>query len=632
MERVPTPATDVLLRLDAVTDQLAGAESRPGQRDMAVAVADAIAAERHLVVQAGTGTGKSLGYLVPAIASGSRVVVATATKALQDQLASQDLPFLELHLGIPFQWAVLKGRSNYLCLQKVREVTGATAEQLALDDLAPTTQADARRLAAWAGNTATGDVAELDWAPSERAWAAVSATSDECPGAARCPMGEPCFAEAAKRRAQAADVVVVNTHLYGLNVASDDLLLPEHDVVVIDEAHQLEDVASDTNGIGLGAGRFTNLARVVRGVLADPELLGRITDAGRHLTDVLASYTNELLADPLPVEVADALTSARLLTERVGTALRGIETTVDDARQRVLRAQKANGTLADDLDIALAVPPGSVAWVTANQPLRLAVAPLDVGPTLYEGVWSRRTAILTSATIPLSLIERVGLPPEQTDAVDVGSSFDFETNGLLYCATHLADPRSPAHQVGVRDELRALIEAAGGRTLALFTSWKAMREAAEALRPVLPYRILTQDELPKPALVDAFRRDESCCLFATAGFFQGIDVPGRTLSLVSIDRIPFPRPDEPLLRARRQRLGSAAFRVIDLPRAATLLAQATGRLIRSTNDRGVVAILDPRLATATYRWDIVRALPPMRRTRERDEVEAFLRDITGHGA
>jgi ATP-dependent DNA helicase DinG len=594
---------------------------------MAEAVAEAIDSGRHLVVQAGTGTGKSLGYLVPALASGSSVVIATATKALQDQLAAKDLPFLELHLGTAFEWAVLKGRSNYLCLQKVREASASTAEQLALDDLAPTTQAEIRRLTTWAGSTPTGDLAELDWAPSERAWAAVSTTSEECPGATRCPMGEACFAESARRRAQAADVVVVNTHLYGLNVASGDVLLPEHEVVVIDEAHQLEDVISDTNGLALGGGRLANLARVLRGVLAESDVVGRLLDAGIQLTEALVPLRGELLAQPLPAPLAEALSSARLVLDGASTALRAIDTEVDDARQRVLRAQKVVGALAEELDTALAVPSGSVAWVTWGDQPRLAVAPLEVGPTLRERVWERRTAILTSATIPLSLVERVGLPAEATDQIDVGSSFDYEEQGLLYCAVHLPDPRSPAHQAGVRAELRALIEAAEGRTLALFTSWKAMREAAEALRPVLPHRILTQDELPKPALVDAFRRDEHTCLFATAGLFQGIDVPGRTLSLVTIDRLPFPRPDDPLLRARRDRLGADAFRLIDLPRAATLLAQAAGRLIRSTADRGVVAVLDPRLARAGYRWDIVRALPPMRRTRHRDEAEAFLRYV-----
>ncbi len=622
-----TNAPDAADALAAVIGQLAGAEERSGQRQMAGAVADAITSGRHLVVQAGTGTGKSLGYLVPALLSGTSVVITTATKALQDQLAAKDLPFLELHLGIPFAWAVLKGRSNYLCLQKVREASSSSPEQLALDDLAPATQVEIRRLATWAGNTATGDLAELDWAPSERAWAAVSATSEECPGASRCPMGEPCFAEAARRRAQAADVVVVNTHLYGLHVASGDVLLPEHDVVVIDEAHQLEDVISDTNGVALGAWRLAGVARLLRGVLAETDVVTRLLDAGVQLTETLVPLRGTLLADPVPDPLAEALSNARLVADGAGSALRAIETKVDDARQRVLRAQKAVGALAEDLDIALTVPDGSVAWVTWGDNPRLAVAPLEVGPTLREWVWERRTAILTSATIPLSLAERVGLPPERTDLLDVGSSFDYDEQALLYCAAHLPDPRSPAHRSGVHDELQALIEAADGRTLALFTSWNAMREAAAVVRQRLPHRILMQDELPKPALVDAFRRDERTCLFATAGLFQGIDVPGRTLSLVTIDRLPFPRPDDPLLRARRDRLGTDAFRLIDLPRAATLLAQAAGRLIRSTADRGVVAVLDPRLARAGYRWDIVRALPPMRRTRHREEAEAFLRQI-----
>jgi ATP-dependent DNA helicase DinG len=622
-----TDAPDAAGALATVVGQLAGAEERSGQRQMAAAVADAIASGRHLVVQAGTGTGKSLGYLVPALLAGTSVVIATATKALQDQLAAKDLPFLELHLGVPFAWAVLKGRSNYLCLQKVREASSSSPEQLALDDLAPATQVEIRRLAAWAGDTTTGDLAELDWAPADRAWAAVSTTSEECPGAARCPMGEPCFAEAARRRAQAADVVVVNTHLYGLHVASGDVLLPEHEVVVIDEAHQLEDVISDTNSVALGGWRLAALTRLLRGVLAETDVLTRLLDAGVQLTETLVPLRGMLLSDPLPDPLAEALTHTRLVADAAGVALRAIDTDVDDARQRVVRAQKSVGALADDLDTALAVPDGAVAWVTWSDNPRLVVSPLEVGPTLRERVWERRTAILTSATIPLSLAERVGLPPERTEVLDVGSSFDYEEQGLLYCAAHLPDPRRPAHRSGVHDELRALIEAADGRTLALFTSWSAMREAAAALRPLLPQRILTQDELPKPALIDAFRRDERTCLFATAGLFQGIDVPGRTLSLVAIDRLPFPRPDDPLLRARRERLGADAFRQIDLPRAATLLAQAAGRLIRSTTDRGVVAVLDPRLAHAGYRWDIVRALPAMRRTRERADAEAFLRRI-----
>jgi ATP-dependent DNA helicase DinG len=259
---------------------------------------------------------------------------------------------------------------------------------------------------------------------------------------------------------------------------------------------------------------------------------------------------------------------------------------------------------------------------------RLEIAPLDVGPVLASGVWTKRTAILTSATLPSTLAHRVGLHDGSYTQIDVGSPFDYDANALLYCALHLPDPRSAEFAGAVHDELAALIAAAGGRTLALFTSWKAMDAAAAAVKERVGVPILTQRDLPKTALVKAFSDDESSCLFATAGFFQGVDIPGRTLSLVTIDRIPFPRPDDPLLSARRELLGAAAFGEIDVPRASMLLAQATGRLIRNATDRGVVAVFDRRLGKASYRWQVLGALPPMRRTKERHEVERFLREIT----
>ncbi len=423
---------------------------------------------------------------------------------------------------------------------------------------------------------------------------------------------------------------MVNTHLYGIDVGAGGMILPEHDVVIIDEAHQLEDITSDTTGLAVGAGRFANLARLARRILADPELVAAVLDAGTNLSEVLAPYAGQLLPSPLPPPVGETLARGRLAIEGLLTALRAIQTDVAEADQRRIRAQKAAATLAEAVDAALVTPEGYVAWVggRADQP-RLEVAPLDVAPVLSAGVWSKRTAILTTATVPLNLPDRVGLPADSTDLLDVGSPFDYESNALLYCAAHLPDPRHPGHQPGVLTELEALITAAGGRTLALFTSRRAMNEAAAALRPVLPFTVLTQDDLPKPALLARFTEEETSCVFATAGLFQGIDVPGPTLSLVTIDRIPFPRPDEPLLKARREQLGPEAFRGIDLPRAATLLAQAGGRLIRNTTDRGVFAVLDPRLAKAGYRWDVIRALPPMRRTRHREEAEAFLRQITG---
>jgi ATP-dependent DNA helicase DinG len=257
----------------------------------------------------------------------------------------------------------------------------------------------------------------------------------------------------------------------------------------------------------------------------------------------------------------------------------------------------------------------------------LRTAPIDVANLLRSQVWDEKSAVLSSATIPPSFTQKVGLPADSTDVIDVGSPFDFEHNALLYCATHLPDPRRAEHAAGVVEELTSLIEAAGGRTLALFTSWRAMDHAADAVRSRVDVAVLTQREFPKPRLIGRFAAEPETCLFATMSFWQGVDVPGEALSLVTIDRLPFPRPDEPLLQARRERAGPAAFALVDVPRAAMLLAQGAGRLIRTARDRGVVAVLDPRLATARYRWDIIRALPPMRRTRDRAEVERFLRDL-----
>lgn len=626
-----TPAAAAVDALAAVTRALAAAEDRPGQRQMAELVAASIDRGRHLVVQAGTGTGKTLAYLVPAIVSGRRTVVATATKALQDQLATKDLPFLSAELaelGHDVDWAVLKGRSNYLCLQRLREMSQPTTGQLELEEMSPLHRLEIKKLAEWAGTSATGDQAELDWSPSDQTWRTVSVGSDECPGADRCPVGQECFAEQARRRAQASDVVVVNTHLYGLHVGSGGAILPEHDVVIFDEAHVLEDTMSDTVGVQVAPGRFVTVAATVRRFLDDPQLVGSIADLASVLRDALAPLVNQRLPIPLPEAVVAALEEARVRLTRVGESVQKIETSVEDAQQRKLRAQRLVNRSSEAIDAALASGADTVPFVsgTRDSP-RLEIAPLDVGPTLAAGVWQERTAILTSATIPASLARRVGLPDERTDQADVGSPFDYERQAMLYCALHLPPPKSPAFRDAVADELVSMIEAAGGRTLALFTSWAAMDAAVEAVRPQLAVPILTQRDLPKPALVRAFTESEETCLFATTGMFQGVDVPGRTLSLVVIDKLPFPRPDDPLLSARREQLGPTAFSEIDVPRAATMLAQACGRLIRSSTDRGVVAVLDSRLGTARYRWDIVRALPPMLRTRDRAQVEQFLSEI-----
>ncbi|MGA1703707.1 MAG: ATP-dependent DNA helicase, partial [Ilumatobacteraceae bacterium] len=495
--------------LDIATSALPAAERRPGQREMADAVDRAIAEGRHLVVQAGTGTGKTLAYLVPAMRAGRTVVVATATKALQDQLATKDLPFLAEHLREPLgrelEWAVLKGRSNYLCRQRLAEVSSGD-DQLALEGLGDGRRDEIAALADWAESSETGDQAELDRLPDPAVWRAVSVTSDECPGANRCPLGSTCFAEVARDRASTADVVVVNTHLYGLNVGADDAILPEHDIVVFDEAHVLEDVMSDTVGVDLSPGRFATVASTVRRIIDDPSLIASIADAGVAFGEVIEGHRGERLEIPLPSDVTSALVTARGALERASAVVNAIETDVEDARQRRLRAQVILTRSTEMIDRTLSPSADTVAFVSgAPGSPSLEIAPLDVGPTMAAGVWSRRTAILTSATVPRSLPERIGLP--EPEVIDVGSPFDYGENSLLYCAMHLPAPNDPAFRAATHEELAALITAAGGRTLALFTSWAAMDEAAAALTGQGPHTILTQRALPQPALVAAFAED-----------------------------------------------------------------------------------------------------------------------------
>jgi ATP-dependent DNA helicase DinG len=642
---VPDPEIDAAL--GKATASLAQHEDRPSQKRMAEAVANSIRERRHLVVQAGTGTGKSLAYLVPVLALGQRAVVSTATKALQDQLAKRDLPQLAASLDSPVVFAVLKGRSNYICAQRIAEISGGDEQLVIQEDAAAGASPqpgplgrEVRRLVNWSENTQTGDRAELPFEPTPFAWAQVSVSARDCPGAARCPSGERCFAEAAREAASNADVVVVNTHLYATSLAIGGELLPPHDVVVFDEAHELEDIASASFGFEIGPGRLQALARATRPILDDPSSAVAVEEAGLLLSETLCPHRGSALARPLDDSTLDRLVITR---ERVAKLLADIRKAVRAAsdnqgnveagvRARHLRAQQAASHLERDLGEVIDLPESKVAWVEGPEhaPL-LKVAPLDVGFEMASRLWERveaPTAVLTSATIPPRLPERLGLPPGSFDQLDVGSPYAYDEQALLYCPLHLPDPRDPGYEAAMHEELLQLIDAAEGRTLALFTSWRAMNAAAEALRPRVRWSVLTQSDLPKPALVERFTTDEHSCLFATMGFWQGVDVPGSALSVVTIDRLPFSRPDDPLLQARRARLGREAFGLIDVPRAATLLAQGVGRLIRTRSDRGVVAVLDTRLGKASYRWALVNALPPMRRTRYREDVIAFLAPLT----
>ncbi len=599
-----------------------GGETRAGQVAMAEAVAEAVRTERPLVVQAGTGTGKTWAYLVGALTGGGdhRVVIATATKALQDQLAGKDLPSVVAAGLVPgLTWAVLKGRSNYFCRQAGAEAAReADAPTLALGPDRSGTGDEVTKLLAWGRTSQTGDRAELDFEPRPVAWSSVSVGSEECPGAQVCPSGGSCFAEAAYERAREADVIVVNLHLLGAHVASGGFILPEHDVVIVDEAHETEDVLSGALGVTIAPGRIGAVAR-----LAPGSALVRHRDS---LERALTPFVGKRLAKGAAGEplVAEALADLAQVVREERSALRGApaEETLDQKSRRE-RAAKGLDSLAADVDTVLAAADEYVTWVETSGPKQpaLRVAPVDVGGELARVLWSSATPILTSATIPPGISARLGLVGTAVE-IDVGSPFDYRNQCLLF-VPRLPDVRHPRHEEAAHAELEFLVRAAGGRTLALFTSWRAMRAARTVIEAAVPYRVLGQDDLPKPALIEAFRTDETSCLFATMGFWQGVDVPGDACSLVVIDRLPFARPDDPVAEARRERAGAAAFALVDIPHAAIRLAQGAGRLIRSASDRGVVAVLDPRLAEASYRPAILSALPPMRRTRDRADVTAF---------
>lgn len=615
--------------LQALVDRLAGGETREGQLEMAAAVADALKTGEHLVVEAGTGVGKSLAYLVAAATSGLRVVVATARKPLQDQLIRKDVPFVAS--AYPVEAAVLKGRSNYLCVAKLAEVAAGTA------DTQGRLITDARtavltRLARWVAEPEAGDLADAPVPVDPGLRSLVTVAAQECPGASQCRFGNECLAERALDRARSAQLVVTNIDLYCLDLVLGGGLLGEHDAVIVDEAHELEAIASRTLGLELGRRRLNWLAAQLRGLLvAGSEEPARLDRAGEHLAAALSAFAGSRV-DPSDPAIAGVLAAADDAVADVIEVLRklpdgGVQAAPAGDDPRRPRAVQAASSLLTDLRTARTPPDGQVAWVPEGTEAVLHLAPVDVGPILATLMHAKRTTILTSATLSVGgslepLAARLGLGTARR-TMRVASPFDYRNQALLYCAAHLPDPRRPGFDAAALDELAGLVEAAGGRTLALFTSHRMLRLAAEAFRSRFPWTVLVQDGPPSPGLVEQFRDDEQACLLATMGYWQGVDVPGPSLTLVAVDRIPFPPLRDPLLDARRD-AARVPFEAIDLPIAATLLAQGAGRLIRSTTDRGVVAVLDPRLARASYRPAILASLPRMRRTVDGAEVRRFL--------
>jgi ATP-dependent DNA helicase DinG len=621
--------------LEAALAGMPGAQSREGQRAMVDAVGAALRDKQHLLVQAGTGTGKSLGYLVPALASGKRVVVATATKALQAQLVDKDLPRLVESLsdvlGHTPRFALAKGRSNYLCLQQVHAGPGAREpEQDELWD-GPTSMTGAQvvKLREWASEAETGDRDEVPFPVSDRAWRQVSVSARECLGS-KCPDRVDCFAERAREQAKDADVVVANHALLALDAFTGAQVLPEHDAVIIDEAHEFAASATDALSHELSATAVRRAAASAKAHLS-AATHERLEDA--HA--VLETVTLGLVPGWMP-ELSPQLLNALAVVEQVtGTASAEIKGDGDEveAAQRE-RVKQALGELAEAAGQLRTAGTRSAVYATADRALR--VSPLAVGPQLADGLFGEVTVIATSATLTLGgsfrhTARELGLPwpAEGWTSLDVGSPFDYPRQGQLYIADDLPDPgkASVAWQAAVDDLCAQLVEAAGGRTLALFSSTAAAARAATAVREKTDFPVLLQGEDTAGALTHRFAADARTCLFGTRSFWQGIDVVGSACQLVILDRIPFPHVDDPLMKARLAAAGAHGFMDVTLPPAAVLLAQGAGRLIRSTTDRGVVVVLDPRLATARYGEVLLRTLPGFYRARSLDAVLSSLRAI-----
>jgi ATP-dependent DNA helicase DinG len=639
-----------------------GGSERRGQLEMAVAVERAFDTGEHLVVQAGTGTGKSLAYLVPAIARAvsedAPVVVSTATIALQRQLVDRDLPRLADSLADALprrpRFALLKGRRNYLCLNKIHnggagetDAEGERPQEELFDAMAATALGrDVQRLTAWASTTATGDRDDLKPGVPDRSWSQVSVSARECLGLARCPYGSECFSERARGEAGRADVVVTNHALLAIDAVAESAVLPEHALLVVDEAHDLVDRVTSVATAELTPATLGVVSRRITR-LVDPELTQRLEATTANLAAALHDAKPGRI-DRLDEEMATYLTALR----DVATAARSAIDTTGDAKAASARAE-AVAALSEISDTASriltsfgpAIPDRTdVAWLdhedNRGSPRSvLRVAPLSVAGLLRDEVFSRSTVVLTSATLALggsfdAMAAAWGLSGDDTDdhpkwrGLDVGSPFEHAKSGILYVAAHLPPPgRDGTGSAEQLTEIAELITAAGGRTLGLFSSMRAARAAAEAMRERLSTPVLCQGDDSTSALVEQFSADPETSLFGTLSLWQGVDVPGPSLSLVLIDRIPFPRPDDPLLGARQRAVaarGGNGFMAVAANHAALLLAQGSGRLLRRVSDRGVVAVLDSRMVTASYGGYLRASLPPFWQTTNAAQVRAAL--------
>ena len=650
-----------------------GGQPRAGQIEMAEAVANALSDRHHLLVQAGTGTGKSLAYLVPALVHGKKVLVATATLALQRQLIERDLPkikaALDKELKRDISFAIYKGVGNYICLQKMNNAANDPEGEMILE--ISSLEADAKRLRAWAQSpSATGD---RDDAPEvdRRVWAANSVSGRECIGADECPSGSKCFAALAKAKAQTADIVVTNHTLLAIEIVDSHPILPERDAIILDEAHEFMDRTTQAVTEELTAARVSRAANMAR-----KHMPGKASDGLAKAAEKFASAISDYALDIK----TDLNKTARLdeLPAQLEAPLRGIKDSVAainalitadseilDPNSMAERA-RVKGALNEIAHTASKLlKPGAthVLWFDPTFST-LYLAPLVVSDVLRRNLLTQTPVIATSATLTVGksfdvIARNIGfiiadktsdnedgvqesveqdkdaqVDPSNLQILDVGSPFDFTNQGMLYLPKDLPEPGRDGPSKEVLTELGELIQAAGGRTLALFSSWRGVEMADEHLRDVLAelkIPIITQRRGDSVGpLVDKFAKDERSILLGTISLWQGIDVPGPACTLVVIDRIPFPRPDEPVLSARAAEAdaaGGSGFMQISLPRAALLLAQGTGRLIRSLDDRGVVAILDSRIVNKRYGSILLNSMPPFWRTNDGEVIKDALRRL-----
>ncbi len=690
------PKTGLAELLAAAVGAVPGGTSRPGQEQMAAAVEEAARTGEHLIVQAGTGTGKSLAYLVPALHSGGRVVVSTATLALQAQLVDHDLPRLASAvaplLGRRPTFALLKGRHHYLCRAKLEGGTAEDPTEGLFDDgpgqwlgAAGRMGQQMTRLREWAEETDTGDRTELDPGVDDQTWRLASMPARECIGAQKCPFGDECFAEASRARAREADIVVTNHSLLAIDLLSGRHILPDHDLLVVDEAHELVDRVTSAAQAELTVETVARTARRLRSTVTD-DVRDALEGASTAFAMAQESAPPGRLVS-LPDELRDGLIVVDAAARR---ALDGIGEISADDSDSVAKTQlkAALQTIGETSQRLLEQSQHDVAWISEDERGRRAVvvAPLSVAGQLGATLFTDRSVVVTSATLALGgrfdLVARsLGLDPAQgrtpatgdarveepptpvdptkspaeaaRDAViaaraaadqaadtgtepppwralDVGSPFDYPKQGILYVASRLPRPGASGLSESAQQELVELAEAAGGRTLGLFSSRRAASQAAEVLRARTDLPVLLQGEDTLGHLVRRFREDPRTCLLGVMSLWQGVDVPGPSCQLVVVDRLPFPRPDDPLSSARSRAVdeaGGSGFMSVSVPHAAVRLAQGAGRLIRAAGDRGVVAVLDSRLHTARYGDFVRRSLPPFWYTTRGDIVRAALQRL-----